>query len=60
MKNTEWTQKNKHIKSSKNLLNVLTIILMNTKTDEMITKGCNVVIEFIRGKYEGQIKQIEL
>lgn len=28
-------------------------------TDEMITKGCKVVIEFIRGKYEGQIKQIE-
>lgn len=44
----------------KKLIERLTIILMNTKTDEMITKGCNVVIEFIRGKYEGQIKQIEL
>ena len=28
-------------------------------TNEMITKGCEVVIEFINGKYEGQIKQIE-
>ena len=28
-------------------------------TNEMITKGCEVVVEFITGKYEGQIKQIE-
>jgi hypothetical protein len=28
-------------------------------TNEMIKKGCEVVIDFIRIKYEGQIKQIE-
>lgn len=29
-------------------------------TDEMIINGCKVVIEFVKRKFEGQIKQIEL
>ncbi len=28
-------------------------------TNDMIKKGCEVVIDFVKGKFEGQIKQIE-
>lgn len=29
-------------------------------TNDMIKKGCEVVIDFVKGKFEGQIKQIEV